>query len=80
MGGLREYFPVHVWALLFVLLGIAALGLFVPPSVGESAGLTAEEYILLVGAIELGAALGVAVIVIYYRDPHREPSEWRFGP
>ena len=80
MGGLRSYFSARVWVLVLSLLGLAAVPFFVPPSVGLSAGLTIEAYILLVGAVELTAALGIAAVVIYHHDGDREESEWRFEP
>ncbi len=80
--GLLDYFEPHVWLLLFVLLGVAAVPFFLPPSIGLAAGLTIEQYILLVGAVELAAALGIAAIVISHRDPDPEADgdDWKYDP
>jgi uncharacterized membrane protein YedE/YeeE len=74
---LAEYFPVHAWIAVIGLGAIAVLVFFLPPSV---AGLTIGQYILVVAVVELGAALGIAAIVVYYRAPKPEQREWRFGP
>ncbi len=80
MGGLRSYFSTRVWIAVLSLLGLAVVPFFVPPSVGLSVGLTIEAYILLAGAVELTAALGIASVVIYHHDGEREESEWRYDP
>jgi hypothetical protein len=81
--GLLDYFEPHVWALLFALLGVAAVPFFVPPSVGLAAGLATEQYILVVGAVELSAALGIAAVVISHRDPDSatdDGDDWKYDP
>lgn len=82
MAGLTDRFPAHVWALLLGLATIAGLAFFVPPSVGASVGLSPQQHILVVAAIELSAALGIAAVFIHYRTPVEgtEDDEWRFDP
>lgn len=80
MGGLLDYFPARAWAALGALAVIAVVPFFLPPSLGTSVGLSLEEFILAVAFLELGAAIGVAGIVIHYHDFDREPEEWDFDP
>lgn len=80
MGGLVSYFTPRVWVLLLSLLGVAMVPFFLPPSIGAAAGLTRQGYIILVGCLELAAALGIAAVVIYHHDPERERSEWQYDP
>lgn len=80
MGGLLDYFPTHAWAAMGALVVIAVVPFFLPPSMGTSAGLALEQYILAVAFLELGAAIGVAGIVIHYHDFDREPEKWEHDP
>jgi len=80
MSGLRSYFSARVWLVVFLLLGLAIVPFFVPPSIGMGFGLTIEEYILIVGCLELAAALGIAAIVIYHHDNDRQQTEWKYDP
>jgi hypothetical protein len=80
MGGLSSYFTPRVWIVVLSLLGVAIVPFFLPPSVVMAIGFTVEEYILVVGLLELAAALGIAAIVIYHHDAERESSEWEYEP
>ena len=80
MSSLREYFPRHVWVILFVLAGVAALAFFVPPSVTQSLGFSIIDHIIAISVIELGAAVGIGGLVVAYRPSDREHSEWRYDP
>jgi len=83
MGGLRDYFPTRAWIAILGLTTVAAVALLVPPSAGAEVGLTVGQHIAVVAAVELGCAIGVAAVVLYYRRPESEradESEWRFGP
>jgi hypothetical protein len=80
MGSIREYFPQHVWALLFALAGVAALAFFVPPSVTQPFGFSVVHHIIAISVIELGAAVGIGGLVVAYRPTEREHSEWRYDP
>ena len=78
--GMLDYFEPRVWGLLFVLLGVAAVPFFLPPSIRLAAGLTTEQYILVVGAVELAASLGIAAVVVSRHDREPDTSEWRYDP
>jgi hypothetical protein len=80
MGGMLDYLPAHAWVAMLTLIAVAGVPFFVPPSFGMSAGLTLNQYILAIGALELGAALGIAAIMIYYHDFDHEPGPWEFEP
>lgn len=82
MGGLHEYFPLHVWIVIFVLAGVAGGVVFVPPTAGAAFGLSVVEHILVVGAVEFASAITIAALVLYYQRPEeeRQGSEWRFDP
>ena len=80
MVSIREYFPRHVWAVLFVLAGVAAGGFFVPPSVTAPLGFSVVHHIIAIGVIEFGAAIGIGGLVVAYRPTDREESEWRYDP
>jgi hypothetical protein len=80
MGGMVDYLPMHAWIAMLTLVAVAGVPFFVPPSFGMAVGLTLDQYVLAIGAVELAAALGVAAIVIYYHDFDREPEKWRYDP
>jgi hypothetical protein len=80
MQPIQEYFPRHVWAILFVLLGIAAGALFVPPSVTEPLGFSLVEHIIVIGVLEFASAVGIGGLVVAYRPTDRDKSEWRYDP
>lgn len=80
MGGLTDYMPRHGWAAVLLLAGVAALGLFIPPSAGAVVGLSRLQHVAVVAVVELSAAIGIAAIVVYYRNPDAEYPEWRHGP
>lgn len=82
MKHISEYFPKHVWMLVFALALVAAAGLFVPPSLTESFGLSIAEHIVALGAVEFGSAVGIGALVVAYRDPvtGQDDSEWDYDP
>jgi hypothetical protein len=82
VSGLLDRFPARVWALLLGLAVVAGLAFLVPPSVVQSVGLSNGQYVVVVAATELAAALGIAAVFIRYRTPvdDTEKSEWRFDP
>ena len=80
MGGLTDRLPTHAWIAVLSLGTIAVFAFFVPPSVGAAVGLTLHQYILVVGILELMAALGIASIVVHYHDFDREPRKWQYDP
>jgi len=84
MTSLVDYFPRHVWALILVFGAIAALGLFVPPSMTAQYGLTLKEHIVAIGSVKFGAAIGIGALVVVYRDSdsgeQADDSGWRFDP
>jgi hypothetical protein len=49
------HFPRYVWAVLFVLAGVAAAGLFASPSVTEPLGFLIVNHIIVTGVTEFGA-------------------------
>lgn len=85
MPHILEYFPWYAW-LAMVGCGLVALvPFFLPPSVGTAVGLSLTQYIALTALVEFGAAIGIASLVIYYREPRDgadeyEDDEWRFDP
>ena len=80
MAPIQEYFPRHVWAILFGLMTVAALGLFVPPSVTEPLGFSLVEHIITIGILEFSSAVSIGALVVTYRDPPSEEEEWRYDP
>jgi len=85
MSGLRDYFPTHAWVVIFALTAVAGLGLLVPPSAGAAVGLSVAGHILVVAGVEFGCAIGIAAVVLHYRQPVEERAddaepEWRFDP
>ncbi len=82
MGHISDYFPRHVWGVLLLLAAVATVGLFVPPSLTESFGLSIVEHIIFVGVVEFSSAVGIAALVIAYRDTEKKDEEpqWRYDP
>jgi hypothetical protein len=83
MGGLREFLPAHAWAAVLGLAAVAMLAFFIPPSVGAAVGLTGTGFLAAVAAVELLAALGMAVVFIRYRADggwEEDDTEWRYDP
>lgn len=83
MAGLRDFLPTHAWVALLVLATVAMLAFFIPPSVGEAVGVEGVGFVLAIGLIELGCALAMAAIFIYYRaegEWGEDTDEWQFDP
>jgi len=84
MPHLIEYFPWYAWVAMFLCGVVAVVPFFVPPSVGAAVGLSLTAYIAVVAVVEFAAAVGVAALVVYYRDTGDDAetaeSEWRFDP
>lgn len=80
MAGLSEYLPRRGWAATIGLALVAIGSLMLPASVGASVGLSFFGFFWLVAGIQLLCALGIAAVIVHYRDPDAEPSEWRFDP
>ena len=83
MTGLRDFLPTHAWVALVGLAGVAMLAFFIPPSVGAAVGLEGGAFFLAIGLVELGCALAMAAIFIYYRadgEWGEGDDEWRFDP
>jgi hypothetical protein len=81
MTPLGDYFPRHVWLMIFVLLSVAVLGLFVPPSMTAKYGLSITEHVVAIGSIKFAAAVGIGGLVVVYRDTDsNDDSDWRFDP
>jgi len=83
--GLADYFPWYAWVAMVCCGVVAVVPFFVPPSVGTSLGLSLTEYLAVLAAVEFGAAVGIASLVVYYRDTgegetEADDSEWRFEP
>jgi len=81
--GLSSYLPRGAWAAVVALAAIAMGSLLVPPSVGASVGLSFRPFFWIVAGVQLGCAVGIGAIVVYYRRPPEERSgdeEWRHGP
>lgn len=80
MGHISEYFPRHVWGILFLLAAVATVGLFVPPSVTKSFGLSIVEHIIVIGVVEFSSAVSIGALVVSYRNTEYDEPEWRYDP
>jgi len=80
MQSIQEYFPRHVWAVLFCLAAVPVLGLFVPPSATEPLGFSLVEHIITIGIVQFGSAVGIGALVVAYRDPPADEQGWRYDP
>jgi hypothetical protein len=80
MAGLSDYLPRRAWAAVLALALAAVGSLMLPASAGATVGLEFLEFFWLVAAVQLLSALGIAAVVLHYRDPDVEPGEWRFDP
>jgi hypothetical protein len=80
MSHISESFPRHIWGVLFVLAAVATLGLFVPPSLTQSLGLSIVEHIIVIGVVEFSSAVGIGGLVVAYRDTEYDEPEWRYDP
>jgi NADH:ubiquinone oxidoreductase subunit K len=80
MVRLIDRLPWYAWVATSTLAAIACAVFFVPPSVGAALGLTLEQFILAMGAIELSSAIGIGAIVVHYRTTDYEEPEYRFNP
>jgi hypothetical protein len=83
MAGMRDFLPTHAWAALFGLAAVAMLAFFIPPSVGAAVGVEGVGFVIVIGLVELGCALAMAAIFVYYRaegDWGEDDGEWRFEP
>ncbi|MEF8842988.1 MAG: hypothetical protein V5A62_15410 [Haloarculaceae archaeon] len=83
-AGLSSYLPRRAWVAVVGLALIAMTSLLVPPSVGASVGLSFKPFFWVVAGLQLGCAVGVGGIVVYYRRPPEERAgddrEWRHDP
>jgi NADH:ubiquinone oxidoreductase subunit K len=81
MAGLSDFLPPHAWAVVISLSAVAMFAFFIPPSVGEAVGLRGFGFIMAIAAIEFVAAIGIAVVMVYYRtDKEWGTDEYRFDP
>ncbi|MFB6193469.1 MAG: hypothetical protein ABEI75_00255 [Halobaculum sp.] len=80
MPGLADYLPRRGWAIVLTLLFVAVVSLVVPSAVGPPRGEAFVPFFWIVSGIQLVTALGIAGTVVHYRDPDREPSEWKYDP
>ncbi|PSQ08598.1 hypothetical protein BRC93_14910 [Halobacteriales archaeon QS_5_70_15] len=82
--GLSSYLPMRAWAAVLALAVVAMGSLLLPPSVGESVGLSFRPFFWIVAGIQLGCAVGIGAVVVYYRRPPEERAEgdreWRYDP
>lgn len=80
MARLIDRLPWYAWVAASTFGAIACAGFFVPPSLGAALGLSFQQFILALGAIELGSAIGIGAIVVHYRTTDYEQPEYRFNP
>jgi len=81
--GLSSYLPRGAWVAVVALAAVAMGSLLVPPSVGASLGLSFRPFFWFVAGVQLGCAVGIGGIVVYYRRPPEKRDggeEWRHGP
>jgi len=75
--------PRGAWVAVVALAAVAMGSLLVPPSVGASLGPSFRPFFWFVAGVQLGCAVGIDGIVVYYRRPPEERDggeEWRHGP
>jgi NADH:ubiquinone oxidoreductase subunit K len=80
MVRLIDRLPWYAWVAASTFAAIACGVFFVPPSVGSALGLTFQQFILAMGAIELSSAIGIGAIVVHYRTTDYEEPEYRYNP
>lgn len=80
MTRLIDRLPWYAWVAASTFAAIAGAVFFIPASVGTALGLSFEEFILAIGAIELASAIGIGAIVVHYRTTDHDDEEYRFNP
>jgi len=78
--GISDYMPWYAWAVCILLASVAVATLFLGLSVGLAVGLSETASIMATAVVELAAATGIGLVVLYYHDPDEEPNEWRYYP
>ncbi len=77
------YLPKGAWVAVAALAAVAMGSKLVPRSVGASLGLSFRPFFRIVAGVQLGCAVGIGGIVVYYRRPPEERDgngDWRHGP
>jgi hypothetical protein len=80
MARLIDRLPWYAWVAASTFAIIACAVFFVPPSVGAAFGLSVQQFILAMGALELCSAIGIGAIVVHYRTTEYDEPEYRFNP
>jgi len=78
--GLASYLPRRGWAVVLTLLFVAAASLIVPAVLGPPAGELFVPFFWVVSGVQLLTAFGIGATILYYRDPNRETTPWKYDP
>ncbi len=78
--GLASYLPRRGWAIVLTLLFVAAATLIVPSALGPPSGQLFVPFFWIVSGVQLLTAVGIGATILYYRDPDRESTQWKYDP
>jgi NADH:ubiquinone oxidoreductase subunit K len=80
MVQLLERLPWYAWVTACILAVVAGAVFFIPPSLATTLGLSFEQFLIAISAIELTSAIGIGAIVVHYRTTDYEEPEYKFDP